>query len=309
MRRVVYRDDVSYAAPVRRVVYRDDFDYTAPARHEVVRSDYIDNTEEVVYSGSVYDDDAYVDVDHDYVPTSHVTHVAPTAQYSRVAYVADSPASNLCTPVEPIEPCSGAIARTVSYAPAAYADVDYDDPAFFDTDDVTYVAADDIEDACLSPVSYYEPEPVVKTRSVSYVPRRNVSRVVAVDHVQPAVSYIAVDDADCLQPVSVQMCDDADLETVSYVPADGVDYVDAADTAYCPTSVSSFDDSEVFVDSDHHSMTVDVDHADALNNGFAYNEGFDVDEDAVEEMDVDAVSDEPYMDDHVSEFYDVDDSV
>jgi hypothetical protein len=310
-------DDVETTS-MRRVVYRDDVGYSAPVRHEVVKSDFIDGTEAVIYSSPIHDDSAYVDhLDDQVMDTADVAYTAPaelsymTPMANReVAYVATRNAVNQCTPFEPTEPCSGAIARTVSYGDAAYVDVDHDDQAFFDNDDVTFVAAENIEDACLSPVSYYESPPVVKSRAVSYVLSRNVSYVAdGGDYVEPDVSYVADDQAECLQPVSVQTCDGADFETVSYVPANGVDYVDTADTAYCPTSVSNFDDSELFVDAGHHSMMVDVDSVDALNNGFAYNDGFDADVNAVEEMDVDDVHEDAYMDDHVSELHEIDDSI
>lgn len=312
MRRVVYRDDVGYSEPVRSVGYRDDLNHSAPARHEVVKNDFIDGTEEVIYSSPIYDDGAYVDLDDDYLPTSNVSYGSPAASYSSVSYAAAKRAENLCTPFEPIEPCSGAIARTVSYAPAAYVDVDYDDQAFFDADDVTYVTSEDIEDACLSPVSYYESPPVVTKRAVRYVPKRNVSYIA--DDIAPSmpqtsmvddVDLVADDEADCLQPVAVQVCDDADVETVSYVPAHGVDYVDTPGTAYCPTSVSSFDDSEVFVKAGDRSLNGDVDSVDALNNRFAYNDGFD----AVEETEADDGYDAPYVGDQVSELYEIDGSV
>ncbi len=231
---------------MRRVVYRDAV--PAGTRHVVVKTDMIAGTEEVITPEPSYDDSAFVDtMDNDVLAATDATYTAPVADLDvayaapstdvAVAYVAErDSAMNPCTPVEPIEPCSGAIARTVGYDQAVYDDIDFDDQAFLDTDDVTYVAAGDVEDACLSSVVVTEPRSVVTTRAVSYVPADDVEVDTFDSDLEPVAAAPAVIDA---EPVDAMPVNYVPVETVQYVPVETVEVVPVEFVeADCPEELS-----------------------------------------------------------------------
>jgi hypothetical protein len=259
-----YDDDDDYIAPARYVAVRntsnacacagelrsslDDVETVSP-RHVVVKSDYIAGTQEVIVPPSSYDDTAYVP--------------APSA-YDNVAYVDDSdsyytPASYAVMPR----------AHTVSYVPA-YDDSDLDYDADLDTDNVTYVADNDIGDACVSSVAVQAPMEY-HTRTVSYVPVSDVdydasisgsdaayimddsdastiSYVPVVDEdIDADTIYVAADDvgASCTCPVALRTFDDdADVDTVSYIPSQSVSYEPVQTVSYVPAETVSYVPSE-----------------------------------------------------------------
>jgi hypothetical protein len=146
-------DDYVAPAPARYVAVRNvgnacacgvsslnDVEVTAP-RHVVVKTDYIAGTQDTIVPRSSYDDTAYLNA-----PAPNLS-TARYVNYDNAAYWDDGnqryiPASYAETPQ----------LRTVSYIPADY-DSDFDDEAIPDTDDASYIAADDVGDACLSKIA------------------------------------------------------------------------------------------------------------------------------------------------------------
>lgn len=281
-----YDDDDDYIAPPRYVAVRntsnacacagelrsslDDVETVSP-RHVVVKSDYIAGTQEVIVPPSGYDDTAYVAVPRD---SGNRTYVS----YGNASYVDDSdsyytPASYAVMPRT----------HTVSYV-KAYDDSDLDNDADLDTDNVTYVADNDIGDACLSSVAVQEPMEY-HTSTASYDPMSdfddnatisgsgrtyivNDDAVSTVRYVQVAdedidadTMYVASDDlgARCSCPVARRSFDDdADIDTVSYVSSRPANYVPARTVSYAPA-----DETTVTAVSDVDADSVDdVDTAD-----------------------------------------------
>ena len=266
-RRVVLRsrDDVGYSTSTKYVAVRD----------EIEEDDY--DRDEVEYDSDV----AFRDDDDD---DEYVT--LPARTVSRINYIDHDDAYLTTREVE--RPYVRQVAvraypetyptRTISYAPARYYDDDIDDQAFIDDGDATYIANDDIEDACLKPVAVYDaPEYVSSTRTVSYdsmddvddyafhggsagtyveirQPVSNVSYVPADDHaryVDSDATYVAAEnDMDTVSYVPVEDSDHIDAEPVSYVAADEVGDVDAtyvAQDEYCPMDVSYVEAEPVYV--------------------------------------------------------------
>jgi len=270
-----YDDDI---APVRYVAVRnvsnacacagqlrsslDDVETVSP-RHVVVKSDYIAGTQETIVPNTSYDDTAYVAVPSDSVNTTNVG-------YSNVAYYDDS---------DTYTPASYAViprTRTITYVPAS-SDNDFDDQASLDTDNVTYVADNDIGDACLSSVAVQAPMEL-STRAVNYVPADDVdddasltgsgTTYVANEIPASTVRYVPViaddDDADvtnvaasdvansCSCPVALRTDEnDPGIQTVSYVPVnyvrgigETVSYMPVKDTSMRTVSYVPVDDVE-----------------------------------------------------------------
>lgn len=194
-----------------------------------------------------------------------------------------------------------------SYAPVTYVN-DVDDQALLDGDGVTYVAAGNIEDACLRPVTSpetvsYIPAEYVDSDSVMEGDATHIVTEVAAPEIEyvPVVednsldaetTYVAAGsiDEDCLRTcgdvdadtvsyVPVEDVEDMnDVETVSYVPVDSVDNVDAE-----PVYVA--DDSSVLVGENDGDLVADLSNTQQIAGSFGYRDGFEDGQDAVLERD------------------------
>jgi hypothetical protein len=276
---------------MQRVVYRDEVPYTSSTRHVVVKSDFIDGTEEVIYSGSDHDASAYVDLPDASVPMT-----------SDVSY------NN---------------------------EVDFDHHAVIN-DDVTFADDDDMDAACLPDAVSYSAPAIVRSRAVSYVPidhvddpfyvEDDVAYIATDDSAHPPLQYVSsVDDADmvvaktafiehgdaeetCVSAAVVRECDDdMDLDPVSYVPVDDVDYVYPVTVSNVPveeiryTQVNSADD--IVFDNDCDTLVTNLD-GEPVSFTDTSDVALDVDEtDVVAVNDVEHdVYDDPYADDLDAEF-------
>ena len=289
-------DDDDYVRPARYVAVRnvrnacacadelssrlDQIETRTPG-HVVVKSDYIDGTEDVVYRGEVvndtyainnvnYDDDDLYPVS----PAVRTNYVGyhETVVPARVAYV---PASNIAY--------DDTSEMSVSYVPAAtYDDSDYDDQAIFDSNNVTYVADNDIDDACLSTVAV-QASMENMARTVSYVPVADIDDddssdvsmlygwddgsdsaiatvpVVNNGFVDTGTTYVVADDMSnsCLCPMTTSsLDDDVDVDTVSYVPASYVNDMDPETVSYVPVDDVDVDTVSYLPASDIETSTV-----------------------------------------------------
>jgi len=231
---------------------------TFSPRHVVVKHDYLAGQQEVVYPDTSYGNTAYVAV--------------PSENFDRTNVSYDS-----------YQPTSYVDTGRMNYIPANY-DSDIDDQAILDTSDAAYVAADDIEDACLSPVALRASPIVVKTKAVGYVPVNRAAKMVSyvpvsnIEDIDTApVSYVPVEN---IKYVPVEKMQD---RTVSYVPASSFNYIDTAGTAACacPTSENSVitnteniaDTSAMVEDTDSES-TVVVSDTLTVAGANGYRDGF-----------------------------------
>jgi len=258
-------DDVETRS-VGRVVVRND-DYANRTKYVAVRDemedddfDYSDGDRDVTVSGEIDDDAEYF--------------VRPTARADRVKYIDQSDAHHYdndgvayMTPTEIGDPYGHHAAAinypdtydtsTVSYVPATYDD-DIDDQAFLDGGGAAYVAADDIEDACLSTVGVREVPDVVSVRTVSYVPENFIDdhafqggsdvAYVETDRSAHAMRYVPVDD-DEEYVVEADNVAYLEPEAVSYIPVENVEYVDAELIRYVPAQ-SSYESDVTYVAAD-----------------------------------------------------------
>jgi hypothetical protein len=248
-----YDDNVRYVAvrreaprtkyvAVRDVDVDDDEDYVA-IRNDVPHAKYAD-----IRDGDIDDDDIAIrnvsHDDHDDIAIRNVSYddhddmVMPARHVAKTNYVeyADTAYLDRNASITP------EVVGNTTYRHIRVTDnEDIDDLAFLDGGGATtYVADDDIEDACMS------------MRSVSYVPVENVStRYVAVDddledydtddvtvtrvptrHIE-TVSYVPVEDIETVNYVPASnvryVTTDDDIEAVSYVPANNVRYVTTDD--------------------------------------------------------------------------------
>ena len=119
---------------------------------------------------------------------------------------------------------------------------DFDnDQAILDDGGATYVAADDVEDACLRQSSM---------RTAGYVPVEAVDDEIymAADHVPRSISYVPIaddveyTDAEDASYIPVEQVEDTDIETVRYVPVEAVDYVPATSVRYVAVEDNDLDD-------------------------------------------------------------------
>ena len=253
VRNIDYDDDATRYVTVRRVApqtryvavrnidYDDDaLDYVrvrnvdAPvdissARHVVVKTDYLTGTEEVIVPQSSNDDTAYVEPGIDDV--SMTTHVAYTpSEYTN----RDSVTYHAASDMEIAYP-EAVSTRTVSYVPISKNNY-MDDQAFIDEEGTTYVAASNVDGACLSMGDVDTSPEVVTTRAVSYVPANYVENdaslmvsdptYIETDDTAASVSYVPVAndlDHSCTCADALSTSDDnVGTSTVSYVPADEV---------------------------------------------------------------------------------------
>ena len=123
--------------------------------------------------------------------------------------------------------------RTVSYVPVSKNNY-MDDQAFIDEEGTTYVAASNVDGACLSTGDVDTSPEVGTTRAVSYVPANYVENDASLMMSDPtyietddtAVSYVPVaNDVDdsCTCADALRTSDDnVGTSTVSYIPADEV---------------------------------------------------------------------------------------
>jgi hypothetical protein len=242
----------------------------------VVKTDELAGTQEVIVPNTSYDDNtAYVAVPAESVNRTY-------AGYTNAAYLDDNDEAVIpagytespCARPVAVSNCSGDLTdvRTLRYVPATY-DNDLDDQAILDTDDATYVADNDIADACLRPEAYYEESPqVMTTQEVNYVPASYVDEdaslsgsgttYLAVDDPGPAavtyvpVTYYGDSDVDddtiyvsngdvgnsCSCPVALNTIDsNADMSEVNYVPASSVEDLNAAAVNYVPDEDADID--------------------------------------------------------------------
>ena len=210
-------DDDDYVAPSRYVAVRNvrnacacgvsslnDVEAVA-LRHVVVKTDYVAGTQDVIVPRSSYDDTAYLTM-----PSENIARTA-YVDTADAAYWDDSNAT-----VVPAGYAVGPQVRAISYLPVDD-DSDLDDEAIPDTSDVSYVTADDVGVACLSPVAVQAPMDM-NTQTVSYAPVDDVDydtslsgseSMYVASETAPAVSYVPV-------------ADDSDMDT-TYVDADNVE--------------------------------------------------------------------------------------
>jgi hypothetical protein len=217
----------------------------------------------------VYDHDADVDhvSDSSYDIDGDVYVAPPAATVSSTGYMDDDDAYLTASEVEMTYDRPVAVrtypetysTRTVSYAPVKYFDDDIDDQAFLDGGGATYVAAGNIEDACLRPAAVYEEQVAVRTREVSYVPVDDVDEYAfhggsaetyvemeqpistaaytpvdeQVAYVDANAAYVAPDDVEYVEPA-----------TVNYAPARRIDYVDEAPVSYVHANSMYVDDDD-----------------------------------------------------------------
>jgi len=223
--------------------------------HEVIKSDYIDGTESVVYKGEVVND-AYV-LNNNIENVAYVE--APAMRTNYVAYNDTvAPASVTITPASNIV-YDDTSEMPAQFVPAKYDDTDLDDQAIVDTDNVAYVADNDIDDACLSTVAVQAPMEY-RMRTVSYVPvadiddddSSDVSMLYGVDDGSdsaiasvPVVNdtgttYVVADEMSnsCSCPIATSSINDEDVDTdtVSNVPASDINDTDSDTLSYVPAS-------------------------------------------------------------------------
>jgi hypothetical protein len=227
----------------RRVVLRDDDDHFTGTKYVATR----DEVEGDDYDRDDVVNDNDVDVDDGYI-------APPAATVSSTNYIDDDDAYLTASEVE--RPYERQIAvrtypetystRTISYAPVSQFNNDIDDQAFLDGDGATYIAAGDIEDACLRRTAVYEEPVAVSTGDVSYVPiddvddyaflggsdetyvevRQPIASPVAYMPVEQDVSYVEADTA-YAEPAEVEY-----VEAVSSAPVRQVEYVDSMPVGY-----------------------------------------------------------------------------
>jgi len=235
------RDD-DYAANTKYVAARDEIEGDDYDRDDVVY-DRDDDVDQVSASSYDVDDDVYV--------------APPAATVSSTNYIDDDDAYLTASEVE--SPYERQVAvrtypetystRTISYAPVSQFNNDIDDQAILDGDGATYIAAGDIEDACLRPTAVYEEPVAVSTRDVRYVPvddvddyafhggsattyvevRQPVAAPVAYMPVEQDVSYVEAADTTYVEPAEVEY---VEAEAVSSAPVRQVEYVDSMPVSY-----------------------------------------------------------------------------
>jgi hypothetical protein len=258
-------DDDDYVRPARYVAVRNvrnacecagtlnsslgQIETRAPG-HVVVKSDYIDGTEDVVYRGEVVND-TYAINNMSYDDDDDLYPVSPAVRTNYIGY------HETVVPARvDVMPASYTVYDDTSEMPAEFVPAIYDDDDFdqaiIDTDNVTYVAADDIDDACLSPVAVQAPMEY-SVRTVSYVPVADINDdsssgvsmlygwndgsdsaiatvpVINSDLVENGTRYLVANDMSdsCSCPITATTFDDdIDVDTVSYVPASYVADVD-----------------------------------------------------------------------------------
>jgi len=217
-RRVVVRDDDAYTNSTKYVAARDEIEGDDYDREEVVSEDdlngdaYIAPPAEPVSSTNyvVDDDDAYL------------TESEVETAYERPVAIRTYPETYST--------------RTVSYAPVSYFNDDVDDMAYLDGGGATYVAAGDVEDACLRRTVDYEEPVAVETRDVRYAPVDDVDDYAF--HGGSAETYVEV-----RRPVAAPVAYTPVDRDVGYVEADA-SYVAPAEVEFVESEPVSYVDDE-----------------------------------------------------------------
>jgi len=237
MRRVVLRNDDVYPVRTKHVVLDDDDDiaYSTRTKHVVLNDDVDDDYIAVANERPTYVE--YRDPIHSEMDSESYVSASDMETYPRAVST-----------------------RTINYQPVSYDD-EMDDEAYLDSGSATYVA--DTEDACMPRTVVYTNPGIVRSKAVSYVPieHDNDEAYIETDDAAPLIRYVAsdeddhdfdnadptyasvedVDDAACLRQVAAQRCDDGmNSDTVSYVPVNDVDHMDAATVAYVPVEAVSY---------------------------------------------------------------------
>jgi hypothetical protein len=186
-------DDVETTS-VRRVVFRDDDDgYRVRTKH-VVLEDEDDDEAYVIQHEVDDDDDEYISVVNDSPKYIEYT----PAAYSNgngATYIAANNFDNTCVRNIAVRTCrpDAVSSRTIAYEVSD--DDDLDDQAFIHDDGVTYVAANDMEDACLPGRVVGTSTRFVTTRAVESVPEEYVDEDVSLLRKEPAYVETATDNA------------------------------------------------------------------------------------------------------------------
>ena len=316
----VYDDDIQYVkssrhSGTRYVAVRDEVD-----RYEVPRTKYVAVRDEikeddndrgnVVYRSEV-EKAGFDSVDDDVYINGNGRRIRLTSSMNSDAYRHETDGTAYLTTdeVESADVRQVAVRTypetyrtgTISYAPVKYYDDGNDDQAFVDGGGATYIAADDIEDACSRPVAVYEePEYVSMTRTVSYVPTDDVDdyafhggsagtfvevrRPLSTVAYEPAgrevytdahAAYVAEDDG--MQTASYAAVDDTDsmdAEPVTYVAADEAEDMDTRAVSYVPAArtnthsvsyvpVNSYQDVETTYVTADENCPMDVSYVEA----------------------------------------------
>jgi hypothetical protein len=247
----------------------DEVETPAP-RHVVVKSDYLAGTQEIITPTPSYDDTAYMTP-----PVDTVVGSPEDVAYTNAAYTGGDddnfvPVSNMASSCA----CPEAVStRTINYIPVSN-DYDNDDQAILDNDGTTYVAADDVGNAYLSPVAYQTSPEMTRMQAVSYVPVESVDDIafqggdtayLAADNAVSTTSSIPMADDDeaiagtgtifitandfnnrcscsgnmgagAVSYIPTGDVGDIDADNISFVPADSVDYVDTGGIAASESS-------------------------------------------------------------------------
>ena len=263
--RVVLRNDVGYSTRTKHVVLEDEDDDDAYAiRHE------IDD-----------DDDEYIAV-ADHTPR-HVeyTHAA-YSNGNGATYIAANDFDNTCVRNVAVRTCrpDAVSTRTLAYE---VSDDDLDDQVFVHDDDAIYVAATDMEDACLPRRVVGTSTRFVVTNAVESVPAVYVAEDASPLGSQAAYvetrtdntavpwpRYVALNEDrvfDDLDPTWVAEVEDTCLQsgthcnlaekvaagTVNFVPVNDVENLDTETVGYAP--VEAIDAEEVsYVPADHTAV-------------------------------------------------------
>jgi len=231
---------------------------TTSKRHVVIRTDHLTGTRDVIYDSASDDgpyavqndsDETAIDLPRD---SGSVTYRdAASSDWNGSGHIAANDLDNTCVSRVAVSNCQpeAVSTRMVSYAPAYH---DAEETAALDGAGVTYVAADDIGDACLSTVAVITPREVAGTRTVSYVPVEDVGEDASFVRSQPTYiannsavpvpwpRYVALDEDrvyDDLDPTYIAEVEamggtvpvnGVDTRIVSYVPVEDTETVSSA---------------------------------------------------------------------------------
>ncbi len=205
------------------------------AKHVVVRTDELDGTRQVIIPNRS------ADVEYAAYPAENISRTRYVA-YNDAAY-SGGETYVMANDTEPI------YTERIDRAPIEYYDRQIEDQAILGNAGTTYVAADDIVDACLKPVAY-SPYEMAATRTVSYVPVDDIENDAVLNRAGPryvmtgnfaphSIPYVALDEDrvfDDVDPafVAANGLDNARMETASYIPAGDIEALDAETVSYVP---------------------------------------------------------------------------
>jgi hypothetical protein len=211
----------------------------------VVKTDYIAGTQDTIIPRSSYDDTAYLNV-----PAPNLS-TASYVNYDDASYWDDGNQRYIPAATYVESPS----VRTVSYDPA-YEDSDLDDEAIPDTADASYIAADNVGDACLSRVAVQAPMET-NMQTVSYVPADDVDYDTSISGSE--TTYVVNDDPPSditYEPID----EDNDMDT-TYVSNDVGASCSCPVAFQNPAALRTFED-----DLGYHTVTaISTDNMTALN--------------------------------------------